>query len=331
MEKDVCIIPYFGKFPNYWKLWLKSAVNNEDYDFYIFTDSKLEVSFPNIKVINIQFEKFKALLQSKVSFKINLKRPYKLCDYKPMYGLALFNYIKEYPYWGFCDIDVILGDLNKFLTKPMLEGYDKIYHLGHMTLLKNNQKCNLLWKSKHHINGPNSPYRYDEAFKTPYVCNFDEDHGFTQIAENSNIKCYYSTDYADLDYTRFNFFMLNTKFENYPSVFKWKNGKLLAYYFKSGELQFNEVAYVHLQKRKMKILCKVTEDGFMIVPNQFISIKDIEGVLETNKYKHLYIEYKRKRLQMIIKHIQQHAIQQRIYRLFFKKIYRFLLDRRSTR
>lgn len=154
---------------------------NRDYDFYIFTDNKLDVPFPNVKIVHIKFEKFRSLLQDKVDFKINLKKPYKLCDYKPMYGLALQNYISNYPYWGFCDVDMILGDLNSFLSEPILKGYDNIYHFGHMTLLKNDNKCNLLWKSKHHINEPNSPYRHDEAFKTPYVCNFDEDQGFHKL------------------------------------------------------------------------------------------------------------------------------------------------------
>lgn len=326
MKKAAFIIPYFGKFPNYFSLWLKSAGMNRDYDFYIFTDNKLDVPFPNVKIVHIKFEKFRSLLQDKVDFKINLKKPYKLCDYKPMYGLALQNYISNYPYWGFCDVDIILGDLNSFLSEPILKGYDKIYHLGHMTLLKNDNKCNLLWKSKHHINEPNSPYRYDEAFKTPYGCNFDEDQGFTQIANKSNIKCYYSTDYADIDYTKFNFFMLNNKAEKYSSIFKWNNGKLFAYYLINGEVASDEIAYVHLQKRKMQILVDKNVNKFLIVPNKFITSTDVEGILKRQKPNQIYLEYKKNRVRMIINHVQQHAIQQRIYRFAIKRFYRYWLD-----
>jgi len=37
MEKRVVlIVPYFGKFPNYFECWKKSAIANEEFDFLIF-------------------------------------------------------------------------------------------------------------------------------------------------------------------------------------------------------------------------------------------------------------------------------------------------------
>ena len=78
----------------------------------------------------------------------------------------------------------------------MLDNYEKIYELGHLTLLKNNSKCNYLWKTKHHIN---DAYRYDEAFKTPYICHFDETAGLTKIAKAKKINTYVSADFADID------------------------------------------------------------------------------------------------------------------------------------
>lgn len=37
--KVAIILPYFGKLPNYFQLWIKSAEMNKDFDFLIFTDN----------------------------------------------------------------------------------------------------------------------------------------------------------------------------------------------------------------------------------------------------------------------------------------------------
>lgn len=36
MKKACFIIPYYGKFPDYFPLWLNSAQYNTEYDFYFF-------------------------------------------------------------------------------------------------------------------------------------------------------------------------------------------------------------------------------------------------------------------------------------------------------
>ena len=38
MNRIAIIIPYFGKFNNYFKFWLESACANQDVDFLVFTD-----------------------------------------------------------------------------------------------------------------------------------------------------------------------------------------------------------------------------------------------------------------------------------------------------
>ena len=39
----------------------------------------------------------------------------KLCDYKPAYGLIFEDELIGYDYWGFCDTDILLGDIYQFL------------------------------------------------------------------------------------------------------------------------------------------------------------------------------------------------------------------------
>ena len=47
---SVCIVGvYFGEFPNYFELWLKSAEMNSTIDFMIFTDQKYTQLPTNVK------------------------------------------------------------------------------------------------------------------------------------------------------------------------------------------------------------------------------------------------------------------------------------------
>ena len=45
MLKKILIIPYFGKFNNYFELWLKSCEYNTDFDWLIFTDDKTNYQY----------------------------------------------------------------------------------------------------------------------------------------------------------------------------------------------------------------------------------------------------------------------------------------------
>ena len=42
--------------------------------------------------------------------------PYKLCDYKPVYGLIFDEDLQDYDFWGHCDVDLIFGDIRKFIN-----------------------------------------------------------------------------------------------------------------------------------------------------------------------------------------------------------------------
>lgn len=142
MNKNiVMIIPYFGKVPDYFNLWLKSAESNPNFTFYIYTDLDFNVNEnSNVKIKHITFCKLVDKIKCLFGDDIKLKNPYKLCDYKPAYGLIFQDDIKEFDFWGFCDIDLIFGDLNKFISSSVYDEYDKIFYHGHFSLFKNCKK-----------------------------------------------------------------------------------------------------------------------------------------------------------------------------------------------
>ena len=65
-----------------------------------------------------------------------LTNAYKIVDYKPLYGCIFHEYLKDYSHWGYCDSDVIFGDLSKYLTDERLNTYDRIYQHGHLCIYK---------------------------------------------------------------------------------------------------------------------------------------------------------------------------------------------------
>lgn len=120
---------------NYFNLFLKSCAHNKEFNWLIFTDDKTEYNYPeNVKVQYCKFVDVDKLIYDKLGF--HIYKPYKLCDYRPAYGYIFSSYIKEYQMWGYCDNDLIFGNLSKWITNDIINQYDKIGILGHLTLIK---------------------------------------------------------------------------------------------------------------------------------------------------------------------------------------------------
>lgn len=85
-NKVAFVIPYFGKVPSYFHLWLQSAEKNPDFDFFIYSDLSLNIKAgSNVKQIQISFVELKSKIEKMLNKKVCLKTPYKLCDFKPLY------------------------------------------------------------------------------------------------------------------------------------------------------------------------------------------------------------------------------------------------------
>lgn len=291
--KIAIIAFYFGKLPNYFNLWLLSAGRNMDIDFFFFTDSTEQYDFPkNVRKIQTTFEEVKERLQKNIDIEIALSAPYKICDYRPVFGLAFKDYLEGYDFWGHCDIDLIFGDIRQFVTDEVLNNYDKIYNRGYITFYRNNKQMQELFLQKH-----NCPFdRYDEAFCTNYVFSFDE-CGICDIADMLRVKTFNEITYADINvyYNNFILCFIQDKYTN--QIWRWEKGKLFREYLADGNLKCEEMLLIHLQKRKMSIelvLENNSVDSFLIVPNSFIPNKEIlpSDVINYSKskfYKEKYI------------------------------------------
>ena len=136
-------------------------------------------------------------------------------------------------------------------------------------------------------------------------------------------------DFADIDRSKFNFVPLGKQHKVVPSLFLWKNGKLLYYFKDKNRISMYEVAYAHFQKRQMEIPNKSDNVAYFdIIPNKFINDEVPEKYLEKIKVISNYPYYKYNRRKEIISKLKKNALQQRIYRMLFKRINRVILDRR---
>lgn len=102
MTTILYIVPYFGKFPRLFPVWLHSCANNPTVNWLILTDDKRDFCYPaNVKVEYTTFAAVRERIQKLFDFEINLSHPYKLCDFKITYGLAFADYLKGYDFGEF--------------------------------------------------------------------------------------------------------------------------------------------------------------------------------------------------------------------------------------
>ena len=227
------IIPFFGEFPWFFSFFLKTCSYNASIHFFIITNNNVDhYHLPgNVFVIHRNFDELKKDISTRLGLEISLEKPYKLCDYKPAYGIIFSELVKGYAFWGHCDIDIIFGNIKSFITDKILQAYDVIsirhqFVTGFFALYKNTPVINQLFKQSKD---------YKKIFTSEKYWGFDEcsllctpltegkklselkadiesiTHIVKKLAKEKKIKAY------------FNFHVV----ESTPGNLKWIKGKLI--------------------------------------------------------------------------------------------------------
>lgn len=244
-KKIKLIVCYFGKLPEYFPLWLRSCERNFNIDFLVYSDQSIPSWLPkNVDFVRVEFGDIRERFQNQLNFKISLDNYYKLCDFKPLFGLAFQEELKDYEYWGHCDIDLIWGNLEKYLAEKLTEKYDRIGPAGHFSIYRNTEVVN----NSFSLNG--GTFDYKDVFSNPENFAFDEMTGMNMILKKNSFSFYDEVDYADIS-TSYSRIRLNRN--DYPhEVFYWDDGSCYRSYEKSGEVITEEYMYIHFQKRKLE-------------------------------------------------------------------------------
>lgn len=173
-KRIIIVVTYYGTFPWYFDYFLHSCKFNTKIDFLIVTDNPAPSGLPgNVKWLKMDLADLTTLATRKIGVPVRINFPYKLCDFKPAYGLIFADYLEDYEFWGQSDIDVILGDISAFFTDELLTEYDYIsvrhdFTTGCLSLFRNSEPVNSIFKqSKDYelVFSSDKHYCFDE-------CNF---------------------------------------------------------------------------------------------------------------------------------------------------------------
>lgn len=275
-SNDICIIGvYYGRFNNYFPLWLKSCQANPTIDFMIVTDIQYNQEIPsNVRFLDLSINEVQHLAITKIGVDIPSLPPKKLCDLKPMYGLIFEDYLQQYDYWGECDFDLIWGDIRYFANKYEYRKYDKFLPLGHLSLYRNTPETNRYFMLEGDQMGG-----YVSVLQTSENMIFDEVMGINRIYQFNNKTSFFHWIFADI--TRLHKrYMLSAGLTpegvlqcNYKSqIFYWSDGKVYRDYYQEGIRYTEEFMYIHFSGRsnfelKDDILSSkafyITYDGFI--------------------------------------------------------------------
>ena len=291
MKKIRLIIPYFGKLPKFFPYFLLTAKRNQKIDFLIYTDQKVDqftiLNANNIEFVTLSFDELREKVQSKFDFKISLKTPYKLCDYKVAYGLIFEEELKGYDYWGFCDTDVLLGDIYQILEEHSFFENDYVRYglLGHLQIFKNSQEVNHVFMSGQCLN-----YRldYHNVFANEQNFIFDEADGIQVLFEKSGFDQLQDKFFDDIDISHFSFREYGEVEPKRYYFWSEKNG-LESIEIKDKKLVVKHPLYAHFQKRVIECPEFEVADSFYVIPNRLvvgdkISIQEIEELTKNKFY-----------------------------------------------
>lgn len=271
-RSSVCLVRWwFGDFPAYMDCILRSCAANPDIDWLLLTDNPSRKNFPpNVHTHLTNLDELRRLFSAKLGFPVNVPKSDQLTVFKPAFGVFFEELLKNYDFWGCCDLDMIFGDLRKFLREDILAAHDKILCRGHLTLYRNTEKVNRYFM----LDCP-GVRNYRDVFQggTPY--QFDEWHGIYLILRYHGIPQFHDEFIVDVvpptrwKMTRFE----GTAIPNRPEqVFYWHQGRVFhAFYNCDRGIEDREYAYIHFQKRRLPAPAfnPFETAGFLITPDGF--------------------------------------------------------------
>ena len=282
MNKFAVVIPYFGKLKPSFTLWYESARRNPDVDFFVFSDdNEPNNPAPNIRWTAFTLQDFNALAVKKIGRDFTIAKPYKLCDFKPTYGLVFEDYLKGYEYWAFGDVDVLYGKITEFLNKIGYDAYYKLNIAGHLCFMKNVEEMNRLFMASAF-----GTKEYTDVLESGNVA-FDEiDLNNKAIANGYPI--YNGILSADLvnekgmqtaDWKYFKQ-VINLKEKLYApknyhyQLFVLENGRVYRYYRRFFKVRKEEYCYVHFRLELPINLKDIKGDTFLLsyYPKGFFDI-----------------------------------------------------------
>lgn len=260
-EKIWIIAAYFGKPPELFATWLESCGRNDFINFLLIVDFQV-CDFdipPNVTTQKFSFIELKEILEFNLGMEISLAHPYKLCDFRVAYWVILEHLQISYDYWGYCDLDLIFGDLRRFITKELLQGYDRILGVGHLSIIKRSPISCMSFMLR------GAGHNWKGIFSSSSNYGFDEHHGWNEIWNSYDLSIYENESIvADIDPQFQSPFLCWLHYNHPRQCFCRIQGRTLQIYAMGSKIKSREFAYIHLQKRKIQVECDPSNDFILI-------------------------------------------------------------------
>jgi putative uncharacterized protein wcwY len=320
MKKIALIVCYFGPFPKCFPFWLKTCAANPSVDFLVYTDQEYADELPrNVSWRKTTLESVRELARRKLERpELVLPHPYKLCDYKPLYGAIFEDDLAAYDFWGHVDIDLFLGNISGFITDDLLERYDKLLPMGHLSFYRNTPECNRRFFL------PGAKYDCNDVLTSGLNFCFDEWPGIYSIYMAHGFPLYCKDCCASISPLRKRFSFQARTSSKYPKpaadyrhqVFFWENGAVKRAFLADGEVRYDEFIYIHLFRRKMMLpdFTAGEADAFFITPKGLIR-KDA-GAPVTGREIRAYNPYRGALYEYIESRIRRKILKRKNHRVF---------------
>lgn len=305
----VVIVCYFGRLPDFFDLFLASCEKNPTINWVVVTDDRASYRYPdNVTPCYLEFSEVRERFQRLFDFEIALDRPYKICDFRPAFGLAFNDLIDGCEFWGHSDVDLIYGNIRKFLTEDVFKRNDKILGFGHLSFYRNNDEMRSAFKAKGEYGSVSGAFRsaafahfsgysdgrflrsvdrfkdskypvYKTVFSENEYLHFDEwnlkNYGYNDLLLDTGKRLYDGRDFANLYIPTWHFCLskftnLTTQHPEKSCIFHFQDGDLYRLIAEGGVIKRDEFVYLHIQKRPMENCFQGESPGaFVIMPNRF--------------------------------------------------------------
>jgi hypothetical protein len=146
------VVTYFGSPPPWLPAFCRSCQANADVQWLLYTD--FDVPTPaNVTIRRTDLREISARASEVVGASISIERAgvRKLCDFKPLYGLLFADDLRGFDVWAHSDLDVIWGDIRRFVTDDLLNGHIIVSPRqrklgGHGTFWRNTEANNRMYE-----------------------------------------------------------------------------------------------------------------------------------------------------------------------------------------
>jgi hypothetical protein len=143
------LVPWFGPWPPWIEFFLTTCRWNQTVDWLFLGDH----GPPGALADNLRYEPLdlpglRAHAERTLGYAVALRDPYKVCDLRLAFGRVFSEHLVSYDVFGWSDLDVIYGDLRRFLTEDVLRhdviSFNQEHLSGHLTLVRNTSRARRL-------------------------------------------------------------------------------------------------------------------------------------------------------------------------------------------